>query len=62
MSLLEVEGLRVRLPTSRGLTTIVDVYRAGANIMVAGSAIFSTPVPGDAYRELVSLAAGHSRV
>src|SRR5213076_1635129 len=24
MSLLEVEGLRVRLPTSRGLTTIVD--------------------------------------
>ena len=24
MSLLEVEGLRVRLPTSRGLTTVVD--------------------------------------
>jgi hypothetical protein len=30
--------------------------------MVAGSAVFSTPAPGDAYRGLVSLAVGHSRV
>jgi ribulose-phosphate 3-epimerase len=42
--------------------TIADVHRAGANIMVAGSAIFSSPSPADAYRELTALVAGPARV
>jgi ribulose-phosphate 3-epimerase len=42
--------------------TIVDVHRAGANIMVAGSAIFSSPSPADAYRELAALVAAPARV
>jgi ribulose-phosphate 3-epimerase len=56
------EPVQVEVDGGVGPTTIADVHRAGANILVAGSAVFSTPVPGDAYRELVSLAAGHSRV
>jgi ribulose-phosphate 3-epimerase len=35
--------------------TVADAYRAGANILVAGSAVFSAPSPGEAYRELVEL-------
>jgi ribulose-phosphate 3-epimerase len=45
-----------------GIATIADVHSAGANIFVAGSAIFSTPSPGDAYRDLRSLVASPSRV
>jgi pentose-5-phosphate-3-epimerase len=40
----------------------VDVHRAGANILVAGSAIFSTPSPGEAYLRLASLVASPSQV
>jgi ribulose-phosphate 3-epimerase len=42
--------------------TIAEAHRAGANIMVAGSAIFSSGSPGDAYRELAALVAGPARV
>jgi ribulose-phosphate 3-epimerase len=56
------EPVQVEVDGGIGPTTIADVHRAGANIMVAGSAVFSTPAPGDAYRGLVSLAVGHSRV
>jgi ribulose-phosphate 3-epimerase len=56
------EPVQVEVDGGVGPTTIADVHRAGANILVAGSAVFSTPAPGDAYRELVSLAVGHSRV
>jgi ribulose-phosphate 3-epimerase len=52
----------VQVEVDVGIGTVADVHRAGANILVAGSAIFSTPSPGDAYRELVSLAAAHTRV
>jgi ribulose-phosphate 3-epimerase len=41
--------------------TIADVHRAGATIMVAGSAIFSTRSPADAYRELAALVASPAR-
>jgi ribulose-phosphate 3-epimerase len=37
--------------------TIADVYRAGANVMVAGSAIFSSDDPGERFRELSRLVA-----
>jgi ribulose-phosphate 3-epimerase len=37
--------------------TIADVYRAGANVMVAGSAIFSSDNPGERFRELSQLVA-----
>jgi ribulose-phosphate 3-epimerase len=42
--------------------TIADAYRAGANVLVAGSAIFSARQPGEAYRELVDLAAAAGAV
>jgi ribulose-phosphate 3-epimerase len=38
-----------------GVRTIADAHHAGANIFVAGSAIFSQHSPGDAYRELCEL-------
>jgi len=62
--LAEVRGEPVQVEVDGGVgpATIADVHRAGANIMVAGSAIFSTPAPADAYRELVTLAAGPARV
>jgi ribulose-phosphate 3-epimerase len=37
--------------------TIADVYRAGANVLVAGSAIFNAPSPGESFRELTRLVA-----
>lgn len=36
--------------------TIAGVHRAGANVLVAGSAIFTAASPADAYAELVALA------
>jgi ribulose-phosphate 3-epimerase len=45
-----------------GPATIADAYRAGANVLVAGSAIFSAPEPAQAYRELVDLAAAAGAV
>lgn len=36
--------------------TVADVHRAGANVLVAGSAIFTAPSPADAYLELTRLA------
>jgi len=38
--------------------TIADTYRAGANILVAGSGIFDGGRPGEAYRELAAVVAG----
>jgi ribulose-phosphate 3-epimerase len=59
---VRAEPVAVEVDGGVGPATIADVHRAGANVMVAGSAIFSTPAPADAYRELVTLAAGHTRV
>ena len=56
------QPVQVEVDGGVGPATIADAHSAGANILVAGSAVFSTPVPGDAYRDLVSLAAGHTRV
>ncbi len=36
--------------------TVADVHRAGANVLVAGSAIFTAASPADAYLELTRLA------
>ena len=47
---VEVDG-GVRTPT------IADCYRAGANILVSGSGIFSAPSPADAFAELTELVA-----
>ena len=37
--------------------TIEDVYRAGANILVAGSAVFAADSPAERYRELAGIVA-----
>ena len=42
--------------------TAAGVYRAGANILVAGSAVFGSPSPGEAYAELVDVVAGAGAV
>jgi ribulose-phosphate 3-epimerase len=44
---LEVDG-------GVGPQTIARVHEAGANLLVAGSAIYGQPSPGDAYRALVA--------
>ena len=56
------EPVQVEVDGGVHTRTIADVHRAGANIMVAGSAIFSTPSPADAYRELAALVAAPARV
>jgi ribulose-phosphate 3-epimerase len=56
------EPVQVEVDGGVGPRTIVDVHRAGANILVAGSAIFSTPSPGDAYRRLASLVTSPNQV
>ena len=38
----------------RGHATVRSCAQAGANLFVAGSAIFRAPSPGTAYRELVA--------
>jgi ribulose-phosphate 3-epimerase len=42
--------------------TVAEAHRAGANIMVAGSAVFSQPSPGDAFRALSAAVAAPSGV
>jgi ribulose-phosphate 3-epimerase len=56
------EPVQVEVDGGVGPRTIADVHAAGANILVAGSAIFGRPSPADAYRELASLVAAPSRV
>jgi ribulose-phosphate 3-epimerase len=55
-------GPAVEVDGGIGRRTIAAAYRAGANILVAGSAIFSAPEPGEAYRELCELAAAAGAV
>ena len=54
--------VQVEVDGGVGTATIEDVRAAGANILVAGSAIFSRPSPADAYRELAALVASPTRV
>jgi ribulose-phosphate 3-epimerase len=46
------EPVQVEVDGGVATATIVAVQRAGANILVAGSAVFSQPNPGDAFRAL----------
>jgi ribulose-phosphate 3-epimerase len=50
------EGVAIEVDGGIGLATIGDAYRAGANVLVAGSAIFGAPDPASAYVELSALA------
>jgi ribulose-phosphate 3-epimerase len=60
----ELAGPGVAVEVDGGVSphTAADVYRAGANILVAGSAVFSSPSPGAAYAELVELVAAAGAV
>ena len=60
----ELAGPGVAVEVDGGVApdTAADVYRAGANILVAGSAIFGAPSPGDAYAGLVEVVAGAGAV
>ena len=55
-------GVAVEVDGGVGPDTAAEVYRAGANILVAGSAIFGAPSPGDAYARLVEVVAGAGAV
>jgi ribulose-phosphate 3-epimerase len=46
------DGVVVEVDGGIHAATIADAHRAGANILVAGSAIFGAERPGDAYRGL----------
>jgi 3-hexulose-6-phosphate synthase len=52
-------GLPVRISVAGGIkaSTIQQVARAGANIVVVGAAIYGAPSPADAAREICELAA-----
>ena len=60
----ELAGPGVAVEVDGGVApdTAADVYRAGANILVAGSAIFGAPRPGAAYAGLVEVVAGAGAV
>jgi ribulose-phosphate 3-epimerase len=60
----ELAGPGVAVEVDGGVApdTAADVYRAGANILVAGSAIFGASSPGDAYAGLVEVVAGAGAV
>jgi ribulose-phosphate 3-epimerase len=49
------EGVAVEVDGGVHAATVADAHRAGANILVAGSAVFGASSPGAAYRELVEL-------
>jgi ribulose-phosphate 3-epimerase len=55
-------GVAVEVDGGVARDTAADVYRAGANILVAGSAVFGAPSPGEAYTELVDVVAGAGAV
>ena len=46
------DGVAVEVDGGVNRDTIRDVFDAGANILVAGSAIFGAPSPGESFREL----------
>jgi ribulose-phosphate 3-epimerase len=52
------EGIAVEVDGGVHRATIADVYRAGANICVAGSGIFAGGEPAEAYRALTEIVAG----
>ena len=49
----ERDGVAVEVDGGIHEATIADAHAAGANILVAGSAIFGAPSPAEAYRGLV---------
>jgi ribulose-phosphate 3-epimerase len=55
-------GAAVEVDGGVAPATAADVYRAGANILVAGSAVFSASSPGTAYSELVEVVAAAGAV
>jgi len=60
----ELAGPGVAVEVDGGVApdTAAGVYRAGANILVAGSAVFGAPSPGEAYAELVEVVAAAGAV
>jgi ribulose-phosphate 3-epimerase len=50
------DGVAVEVDGGVHDLTVASVYRAGANILVAGSAVFGAPSPGESYRQLVETA------
>jgi ribulose-phosphate 3-epimerase len=59
---LAADRTAVEVDGGVGHTTAADVYRAGANILVAGSAVFGASSPGSAYAELIELVAAAGSV
>jgi ribulose-phosphate 3-epimerase len=55
--MIDERGLRVRLEVDGGInpSTVQDVARAGVDIIVAGDAIFKSPDPASAIKELKKL-------
>ena len=51
------DGVAVEVDGGVNRDTIRDVFGAGANILVAGSAIFGAPSPGESFRELTGIVA-----
>jgi ribulose-phosphate 3-epimerase len=51
-------GAGVEIDGGIGPDTIVDAFRAGANRLTAGSAIYAAADPGAAYQELLALVRG----
>jgi ribulose-phosphate 3-epimerase len=56
------ERVQVEVDGGVATATIAAVQRAGANILVAGSAVFSQPSPGEAFRGLGAAVAAPSGV
>jgi ribulose-phosphate 3-epimerase len=53
-AMIDERGLHVRIEIDGGIApdTVAEVVRAGAEILVAGSAVFGAPDPAEAVRRL----------
>jgi ribulose-phosphate 3-epimerase len=51
------DGVAVEVDGGVNRDTVRDVSDAGANVLVAGSAIFGAPSPGESFRELTGIVA-----
>jgi ribulose-phosphate 3-epimerase len=54
---MRVDPVAVEVDGGINRDTAASVYRAGANVLVAGSAVFGAPSPGESFRELARIVA-----
>jgi ribulose-phosphate 3-epimerase len=58
LAALAADGCAIEVDGGIDATTAASVVAAGANLLVAGSAVFGDPDPGAAYQRIAAAAGG----